>query len=114
MQKISLQEKTRRKMNLQAKRAQEELKEEKERQIKEKSEKKFEEWKNKKNVEEMEKKKVEKEKQRKKEEEKMELEKKCQVAYDNWLKKAKSRPQSAPNNFGYTSGKLAGTVTVLW
>ena len=34
---------------------------------------------------------------------------KCKAAVEQWMVKAKTRPRTAPNSYGYCSGKLTGS-----
>lgn len=40
--------------------------------------------------------------------EKANRQKKNEEAFNNWCRKAQSRPRTAPSSYGYTEGKLTG------
>jgi len=52
-----------------------------------------------------------KERERKRQEklEKEEKQQKNEAAYRAWCEKARNRPRTAPNSFGYCAGKLRGS-----
>ncbi len=46
--------------------------------------------------------------QKEREEKEKQKKEKSEVAYQQWLKEAAKRPQSAKTSYGYASGKLTG------
>ncbi|KAH9510307.1 hypothetical protein Btru_042721 [Bulinus truncatus] len=83
-------------------------KEDAEKQIKEKAAEKFDEWQKLKEKEEKEKRKRLKEESQRKQEEESKKKQLAEKKFQEWLKKAHKRPKSAPNSFGYLSGKMTG------
>ncbi len=85
-----------------------ELADEEKQRITEKADKKYVEWLESKQNELKEKQRLEREKKREQKMKEEEKQKKCQAAYEKWLKDSKSKPKTVPNSFGYASGKLTG------
>ncbi|KAK7008743.1 coiled-coil domain-containing protein 34 [Biomphalaria glabrata] len=83
-------------------------KKETEQQIKQKAAEKFAEWQEMKAKEEKEKRKKIKEENQRLQEEEAKRKKMAEQKFQEWLKKVHKRPKSAPNSFGYLSGKMTG------
>jgi len=71
------------------------------------------EWLEKKNRQTKERCMKEKERKRQEKLEKELKQQKNEAAYQEWCEKAKNRPRTAPNSFGYSSGKLRGSYNCM-
>lgn len=104
----NLEEKLRKKNERQRKRLEKELNEDKKKRLASKSESNYQQWMERKAKEEKELKKDQKRSQQEIDLAKKKKQIEAQHKFEEWLHKAKNRPKSVPNSFGYTSGKLTG------
>ncbi|KAH3715940.1 hypothetical protein DPMN_058656 [Dreissena polymorpha] len=108
VEKKNFEEKLKKKVEKQREKTDVMIKEEQKKLEQVKAERKFQEWKEMKAEEE--KRKKQEDKRKKEEEERVQKQQRVQAQkkFEEWCKKADSRPKPLPNSFGYTSGKLTG------
>lgn len=108
LERKNFEEKLKRKSEKQRKRLEKDLKEDEKRRVATKSDKNYQEWIERKSKEEKELKREQKRRQQEVELAKRKQQIDAQHKFEEWLHKAKNRPKSAPNSYGYMSGKLTG------
>ncbi|CAL1542052.1 unnamed protein product [Lymnaea stagnalis] len=77
-------------------------------QIRQKATEKFAEWQDNKRREEKERRRKKKEEEQHRQQEEARRKQLAEQKFQEWLKEAHKRPKSAPNSFGYLSGKMTG------
>ena len=82
-------------------------------QIEEKANVKYQEWLMEKQERERVKRLEEKEKKKEEERKKEEQRAKSEKAFQEWKQKAKKRPCTAPNSYGYIAGQLTSKFSVI-